>query len=131
MGRKTYDSIGRPLPGRQTIVITRNRDWVVDGVSSASSPDEAVEIAERLSKKSLAEDRQGKKNFVVGGAEVYRQLIGRCDEILLTRVWSQVSGDTVLSLDLSSYRAVESLRVPASAKDSAPTEFVRLRRVIN
>ena len=63
MGRKTYESIGRPLPGRQTIVITRNKSWTADGVLRADGPDEALR---------LAGDRP---TFVGGGGRYYRQLL--------------------------------------------------------
>ena len=63
MGRRTYDSIGRPLPGRRTIVVTRNPDWASAGVDSALNPEKAMEMA--------GQDRC----FVVGGAEIYRQTI--------------------------------------------------------
>ncbi|KAA1259782.1 Dihydrofolate reductase type 3 [Rubripirellula obstinata] len=116
MGRKTYDSIGRPLPGRRTIVITRSDDWSAEGVDRAASPDEAVTMA-------------GSNDvFVVGGAEIYRQLLTRCDQILLTRVLSQVEGDTHLELDLAPFRVVEQTRIPASEKDDVPTEFVKYVR---
>ena len=116
MGRRTYDSIGRPLPGRRTIVVTRNQDWSSEGVDSASSPKKAMEIA-----------GQG-RCFVVGGAEIYRQMLPHCHELWLTRVWSTVEGDTKLSIDLSQFRVIEQTRVPASARDDVPTEFLRMIR---
>ena len=116
MGRRTYDSIGRPLPGRRTIVVTRNRDWSAEGVERAGSPDEAVQMA-------------GSGGvFVVGGAEIYRQLLPRCTHLYLTRVLSDVEGDTKLSIDLSEFRIIEQTHFPASAQDDVPTEFVRLIR---
>ncbi len=117
MGRKTYDSIGRPLPGRRTIVVTRNPNWRSHGVECAENPDSALALA------------AGFQTFVVGGAEIYRQLIPRCHEIWLTRVWSDVIGDTFLTLDLSDFRVFAQIRVPASAKDDVPTEFFRLARL--
>lgn len=116
MGRRTYESIGRPLPGRRTIVITRNENWSADGVERASDPDEALSKA--------GNDRA----FVVGGAEIYRQLLPKCNHLFLTRVWSAVEGDTKLSIDLSDFQIIEQTRLPASAQDDVPTEFVRLIR---
>ncbi|MGI9471137.1 MAG: dihydrofolate reductase [Rubripirellula sp.] len=115
MGRRTYDSIGRPLPGRRTIVLTRNPDWSAAGVERAASPESALEMA-------------GDSAFVVGGAEIYRILLPACDHLLLTRVWSTVKGDTKLSIDLSEFQVIEQTRVPASARDDVPTEFLRLFR---
>ncbi len=116
MGRKTYDSIGRPLPGRETIVITRNRTWSADGVTTAASPAEAVELIGQ------------RRAYVVGGAEIYRQLLPDCQTLLLTRVLADVEGDTLLEMDLSGFSIVERTALPASDRDQYPTEFLRLVR---
>jgi dihydrofolate reductase len=116
MGRRTYDSIGRPLPGRRTIVVTRSQDWSAEGVDRAASPQAALEMA------------GNQRTFVVGGAEIYRQLLPRCTHLYLTRVWSDVEGDTKLEIDLSDFRVIEQTRFPASARDDVPTEFLRLVR---
>lgn len=116
MGRKTYESIGRPLPGRRTVVVSRNLDLAFPGVELATSPEAALEMA------------SGDPVFVVGGAEIYRQLLPKCDQIYLTRVLSGVEGDTHLQLDLSQFQTVEQYRVPAGPADDVPTEFVRLVR---
>ena len=116
MGRRTYDSIGRPLPGRRTIVVTRNPEWSSAGVDSALNPEKALEMA--------GQDRC----FVVGGAEIYRQMLPHCHELWLTRVWSTVEGDTKLSIDLSQFRVIEQTRIPASLRDDVPTEFLRMIR---
>lgn len=116
MGRRTYDSIGRPLPGRRTIVITRNRDWSADGIETAANPVVAV--------AAVGADR----GFVVGGAEIYRLLLEQCETVLLTRVWSRIPGDTVLELELSQFAPIERCRYPATARDNVPSEFLKLVR---
>lgn len=116
MGRKTFESIGRPLPGRRTIVVTRQVDWQHEGVEVAHSPDEAV--------ASVGSSH----GFVVGGAEIYRQLLSKCRWVYLTRVWSAVSGDTALDCDWADFAVRERLRVPAGLRDDVPTEFVVLER---
>ncbi len=123
MGRVTYDSIGRPLPGRRTIVVTRNASWSGEGVTRASSPLEAVQMA-----SSGDDPIKNRGIFVVGGAEIYRQLLPQCREIWLTRVWSSVEGDTNLDLDLSQFRQIVQTRLPATFKDDVPTEFIRFAR---
>ncbi|MEM9644089.1 MAG: dihydrofolate reductase [Planctomycetota bacterium] len=152
MGRKTFESIGRPLPGRQTIVITRQADWSHPGVHVVGDPASAVRLAKELSSvvggsadqvesgslagsgRLVGSGGQGRGvenspgSFLVGGAEIYRQLIGQCDEIWLTRVWSGVGGDTRLELDPSGWRRMEVMRVPASKSDSVATEFQRWTR---
>ncbi|GAA5508301.1 dihydrofolate reductase [Novipirellula caenicola] len=140
MGRRTYDSIGRPLPGRRTIVITRNADWQCEGVSRAENPEQAVQMARQTttsqsaaitsqeSSTGLDTSSQNRGIYVVGGAEIYRQLLPCCDEVWLTRVWSSVCGDTILSIELSKFRQIEQTRIIASSKNSVPTEFIRMVR---
>jgi dihydrofolate reductase len=83
MGRKTYDSIGRPLPGRTTIVITRQPDWSVDGVTVARSIEEALKLA------------GGNDVYVAGGGEIYRQALSLADRLELTELDADLDGDTV------------------------------------
>ncbi|QEG42164.1 dihydrofolate reductase [Roseimaritima ulvae] len=116
MGRKTYDSIGRPLPGRQTIVLTRDPAWTAAGVRTASV-EQALEIC-----------RQAPQAYVVGGAEVYRLLLPHCDTVYWTLVWSQVAGDTRLELDFSDFATDYVEKVPQTQRDSVPTEFRVLTR---
>jgi len=83
MGRKTFESIGRPLPGRKSIVITRQRDYQPPGVRVATSLDEAERLA--------AGDSEV---FYIGGGEVYRQVLPRIERVYLTLVHATVTGDT-------------------------------------
>lgn len=82
MGRKTYDSIGRPLPGRRNIVVTRQGDWTRDGVETAGSLDEALAMAAGVEEVCL-----------IGGAELYRQAIGQADRLSLTEIDAVYAGD--------------------------------------
>jgi dihydrofolate reductase len=81
MGRKTYDSIGRALPGRRTIVITRQPDWHAPSVEVAHSLPEALALAGPADV------------FVVGGSDVYRQAIPFADQMLLTEIEQSPEGD--------------------------------------
>ncbi len=83
MGRATYDSIGRPLPGRTTIVVTRDPGWSADGVLVALSVDEAL---------TLAAEQPG-ETFVVGGTQIYEQILPRATHQVLTEVHRTVAGD--------------------------------------
>lgn len=80
MGRKTFESIGRPLPGRETIVLSRS-SWSHAGVQTVASLDEV---------KSLAGDRQV---FICGGAQIYAQALPLCSDLFLTLVKREVFGD--------------------------------------
>ena len=134
MGRRTFDSIGRPLPGRRNIVVTGRPDWSCDGVWRASSPDEAVEMACRPWTENETRPESPEfgpapaGSYVVGGAEIYRELWPRCRRLWLTRVWCDVRGDTKISIDLSEFRLIEQTRCPAGVRDDAPSEFLRLVR---
>ncbi|MDX2081136.1 MAG: dihydrofolate reductase [Terrimicrobiaceae bacterium] len=80
MGRKTWDSLGRPLPGRENWVVSRTAE--IEGIRIFRSPDEVPESPDE------------RAVFVIGGAELYRALLPRTSEILLTRVSAEVAGDT-------------------------------------
>lgn len=84
MGRATYDSIGRPLPGRETVVLTRDPDWRADGVHVAHSFDEALRVAKRLPGEVM----------VVGGAQVYALALPHATHQVLTEVRGEYHGDT-------------------------------------
>jgi dihydrofolate reductase len=88
MGRKTFDSIGRPLPGRRTIVITRNTEWARDGVEVVHSLGEALELA------ATSEPRHSAGVFVVGGGDVYAQALPIADRLVLTEIDDAPEGDT-------------------------------------
>lgn len=88
MGRKTFESIGRPLPGRHNIVITRDPTFAAAGIEVVLSVEAGLEAAKKAAKSAHAEEIA-----VIGGAEIYRQLLPLADVIHLTRVELDVSGD--------------------------------------
>lgn len=82
MGRKTYESIGRPLPGRQMVIITRNRKYTARDCLIFHTIEEALHYCE-----------QEEKIFIIGGEEIYRQTMNRADQIILTTLERRVDGD--------------------------------------
>lgn len=80
MGRKTYDSLGKPLPGRENWVVSRDAE--IPGVRVLRSFDE------------IGESTDGRRVYLIGGAQLYASLLPKCSEILLTRVDREVEGDT-------------------------------------
>jgi len=97
MGRATFESIGRPLPGRDNIVLTRRPDWSHEGVDVAGSLADGLEIAAS----------RGKDVFVAGGAEVYRSALDVADRLELTEVDAEPDGDTWFPVvDWSQWREV-------------------------
>ncbi len=91
MGRKTYDSLGKPLAGRLNIVITNQANWQVEGVRVVHSLNEAI---------ALAAEQDYKELMVIGGGSIYQQALPIAHQIYLTKVAANVSGDTFFpSLD--------------------------------
>lgn len=89
MGRKTFESIGKPLPGRTNIVVTRQKNWSVAGVLVAKSVEEALDIAQQFrgEQSSLADEV-----MVIGGAEIYRHALPIADRVYLTKIDIDVDG---------------------------------------
>jgi dihydrofolate reductase len=98
MGRRTWESIARPLPERRMIVVTRQAGYRAEGIETAGSLEEAI---------ALARDGRETEAFVIGGAEMYRLALPVADRIYLTRVRARVEGDVVLPpIDWSQWRLV-------------------------
>ncbi|HEY1113952.1 MAG TPA: dihydrofolate reductase [Chitinophagaceae bacterium] len=109
MGRKTFESIGKPLPGRQSIVITRNQDWQHEGVEVVHSVEEAI---------SKAKDKDIKEIFVIGGAEIFTTSLHRADRVYLTRIHHSFEGDVYFpELPEKEWKLVKSHRSPKDDKN--------------
>lgn len=114
MGRKTFQSIGRALPGRQTIVLSRRNDLELPaGVSHASELSRVPQLVE------------GERDvMVVGGAEIYAATLSLCNRLWLTRVLADIEGDTFFpEVDWEDWRLVESTKHAAEENDQWETEF--------
>ncbi len=144
MGRKTFESIGKPLPERVNIVVTRSPDWRQDGVTVAHSLDEALEQGVLLCRGALAGTDAGasadaghgggtqaapSRLLVMGGAELYRQALPLAGLVLLTEVWAEPQGDAWFEA-LSSQEWVEVSREhhEADEKNPHPHDFVTYER---
>ncbi|MFC3712064.1 dihydrofolate reductase [Sphingoaurantiacus capsulatus] len=123
MGRKTFDSIGKPLPGRHNIVLTRDAEWRAEGVTVVSNLAEAVAAA-GLDPKSRAEEV-----MIIGGAAVYAEALPLATRVYLTEVHEAPEGDTLLpAFDAARWREVA--REDHPAEDGKPAHsFVTLERV--
>lgn len=119
MGRKTYDSIGRPLPGRTSIVLTRQVGWSAPGVLAAASLDDALTLA-----------RADSEVFVIGGAELFLLAWPSAQRLYLTRVHAKVAGDVRLDpWDESQWRLVSRDSRPADEKNEYPYSFEIYERI--
>jgi dihydrofolate reductase len=124
MGRKTYQSIGKPLPGRTNVVITRDPRFRPPGVLVACSLEAALDDA-RASAEALGVN----EIMVIGGAEVYRQVLSRAGRIYLTRVHATVEGDATLPvLAPSEWGQIEERPVPRAPQDEFACTLVVLER---
>ncbi|MED3572073.1 dihydrofolate reductase [Cytobacillus praedii] len=84
MGRKTWDSIGRPLPGRDNIVITRNPEFLCEGCTVLNSVEALLEFSQQ----------NADEIFVIGGAEIFKLILPYADKLYLTRIYDEFKGDT-------------------------------------
>ena len=85
MGRKTYESVSKPLPGRVNIVITSKPGWKAEGVWVAKDLEDAITLAKTTNCKEI---------FIIGGGEIYKQTMPIADKIYMTRVHAEIDGDT-------------------------------------
>ncbi len=124
MGRKTFESIGRPLPGRLNIILTRDPSWTALGVSVASSIGQAIDFAEGQAFIDGADSV-----MVIGGAEVYRQALPFASRAFVTRVHGHVDGDAFFDLEeLAAWREVTRERIPAGEHNSHDFSVIRLEK---
>jgi dihydrofolate reductase len=124
MGRRTWESIGRPLPGRESVVMTRRPDFEAPGAHVATSLDESVEIARRL-----AREMGSNEIIVAGGEEIYWALLDRTDMIELTEVALDLPGDAHFpAIDPEEWEEIARETPPRGDRDEADFAFVTLRR---
>lgn len=121
MGRKTFLSLGRPLPGRTNIVLTRNPSWTADGILTAGSLDQALDLAAR--------DLLGQESWeimIIGGAELYARTLDRADRVYRTDVHMDPQGDAFFpALDPTLWQET-SCREGAPAPDGTRTHTFRI-----
>lgn len=124
MGRKTFDSVGRPLPGRTNLVLTRDRGWRAAGVESFATVEAALKRAE-----AQAVIDGSRAICVVGGAEIYRLCLPFADRVLLTEVHGSVNGDTHFERALlGDWEEVSRQRHAAGLTNSHDFSIVELAR---
>lgn len=113
MGRRTYESIGRPLPGRKFIVVSRNWRGAPEGVTLARSVEEALRAAD------------GDEVFILGGSEIFRLTLPVADRLYLTRVEADVEGDVHFpEIDPEEWVLVSREELGADEKNDYPTTYL-------
>jgi dihydrofolate reductase len=118
MGRKTYESIGRPLPNRRNIVVSRSVDYLDDRVELFHSLEEAVHAAS-----------SDEKVFIIGGGEVYRQSLGMADTLYITLVDHIYEADTFFpTINYDEWNVVEKVDYERGASFEYPFSFITYKR---
>ena len=124
MGRKTFRSIGKPLDGRDNIVVTRDARFAADGVTVARSIDQALEYGAAAARRTGAGEV-----MVIGGGELYAATIDRADRLYITEVHAAPDGDTRFpAIDPGQWQQLLRERHLAGGKDSADFSFVDYAR---
>ncbi len=124
MGRKTFESIGKPLPGRISVVVTRDKNCQADGAVVVNDTGAAVDVSQEL-----AAGQGANEVAVVGGGEIYRQLIDRCEVLHVTQVHAQPDGDTLFpEIEPDQWQLESEEDIPKSDADSAATTYRIYRR---
>ena len=120
MGRRTFDSVGKPLPGRTTVVVTHDPAFSAPGVIVVRSIEEAVQLA--------VEDDEP---FICGGAEIYRQTLHRAERMYITQVHAEVDGDTLFPEfdDVNEWKLVDREDFEADEKNDYAYSFLTYDRV--
>lgn len=121
MGRKTFESLGRPLPGRPHIVITRNENFHYEGVSRAASLEEAIAMA-----------KDDSQPFIFGGAEIYKQALPLVEKIYLTRVHKHFEGDAYFpEIDLHKWKIISKENFEPDEKNLMPYSYEEYEKQVN
>lgn len=125
MGRKTYESIGRALPGRANIVVSRNPDFSAPGIDVVASVDEALSLA-----GDLARGDGQNELMVIGGAAIYALAIPIADRLYLTEVHAEFNGDAYMPfVDWEQWKEISRERHSSEASDSPAFSFVVYERL--
>lgn len=120
MGRKTYESIGKPLPNRTTIVITRQSDYKPAGIIVSNSLEEAILKAKSISREDV---------YIVGGAEIYQLSLALADQILVTQLHDIFDGDAFFpEISMDTWEIVERERGVTDEKNNFQYSFLTYQK---
>ncbi|MFN3848524.1 MAG: dihydrofolate reductase [Spirosomataceae bacterium] len=120
MGRKTFDSIGKALPNRINIIISRQENLQIEGCHVVNSIEKAIELAKKL--------EQNGEIFIIGGGNVYRQALGLTNKIYLTEVHAEIDGDTHFEFNHSEWKEVNRISFEKNDKNEYDFDIIELTR---
>ena len=128
MGRKTYDSIGKPLPNRTNIVISRTPDYVVEGCITATSLESAIQKAQEVYEQKPEKDEQN--IYIIGGAQIYKLALPIADYLYITEVKENFSGDTYFEkMDNAVWNEIARESHKADEKNIYDYDFVTYKKI--
>lgn len=120
MGRKTFESLGNPLPKRDSWIITRNKNYIADGVTTFQSLDSAIEHAEKIGLDTV---------FILGGGEIYSQSMDIADKLFITEVHEEFDGDTWFpEINMNDWEETQREEHKADEKNKYNFAFVQYER---
>lgn len=119
MGRKTYESVGKPLPNRENIIVTQQENYRPRGCQVVHSVEEALEKCRESGEREV---------FVIGGASIYRQALPQADRIYLTRIHKNFPGDTFFQFNQADWKETSRQPFPADAANPYPYSFFTYER---
>lgn len=126
MGRKTFESIGKPLPKRVNIIVSRKKNYQPDGVIVINDLDAAIELAKTIAKA----DKQD-EIMIIGGAEIYRQAMSKADRLYISHVDLMPKGDSLFpAIKENEFNQIDELKVEKSEKDSASYKVVIYEKIL-
>ena len=115
MGRKTFESFGKPLSGRRNIVISRNNEWKAEGVEIANSIEKAVALAQQSVVNEI---------FIIGGGEIFKTFLPKAERIYLTRIHQSFDGDAFFpEIDETEWQLVKEKNCSADEKNAYAHSF--------
>jgi dihydrofolate reductase len=118
MGRKTFDSIGKPLPNRTSVIITRQEDYKMEGCIVVHSLEEALQTV-----------KEDEKVFIIGGGTIYKEAIDKADELFLTLVHAEFEGDTYFpEIKNETWESVARKDCLPDEKNEYPYSFIDYKR---
>jgi dihydrofolate reductase len=121
MGRKTFESFNKPLAGRRNIVITRQKDWTREGVIVVNDLPSALEAARETDANEV---------FVIGGGEIFREVLPQAGRVYLTRVHSQVDGDILFPELNDDWKLTKSMPMQKDEKHAYDFTFQQWEKVV-
>ncbi|MDE2030853.1 MAG: dihydrofolate reductase [Patescibacteria group bacterium] len=129
MGRKTFESIGKPLPNRKNIVITRDINYTHEGIDVVNSLEKALRLATLEQGREFEENQDELEIFIIGGGEIYKQAFDKANKLYITEVHKNFEGDTIFPvIDKNIWRETSREDYNVDENNNIPYSFVEYKK---